>query len=128
METAYEERRAVTRYNHDWRIGNFRADPETGFASGRLGYPETEREDVLLFDARRQVFEESRVAVSAAFAFDPGTNVLAFEETNDIDPTGFVNHLRAVLDVTPYGPFEGELLTRQEPYGSSWGGPLPSLG
>jgi hypothetical protein len=122
MQTAFEERRSVSRYGHDWRIGNFQIDSDTGLATGRLGYPALEHEELLQYDAERQVFEPAAVeypgSVSAGFAFQPDSSTLAFEDTSDIGPTGFVGHLVALLNVTPYGPFDGSLLTQPETYRS----------
>jgi hypothetical protein len=122
MATAFEERRIVNRYGHDWRLGNFQVEEPPGVAVGRLGYPDVEHEEPLQFDPVRQVFEAGTVeypaSVSAGFALDPVTGTLAFEDTSDIGPTGFVSHLVALLNVTPYGPFEGALLAHPETYRS----------
>lgn len=52
MQTAFEERRSVNRYGHDWRIGNF--DTDAGLVTGRRGHPALEHEDLLQFDPERQ--------------------------------------------------------------------------
>ena len=113
IRDAVERAESVNRYNHDWVIGNLSADEERRLLIGKLGYPETEHRTQADYDPLAQEFVEETVevpdAASAAFALNYASGYLAFEGTDRIGPTGFVNHLVALLNTVDQG-FKGTLI------------------
>jgi|GEM_PF-4922567 len=113
LRDAVEGASSVNRYNHDWLIGNLSVDEGRQTLVGRLGYPETEQRTREDYDPTRQAFVEQNVevpdAASAAFALNYVSGELAFEGTDRIGPTGFVNHFVALLRTVDEG-FKGQLV------------------
>lgn len=113
LRDAVERAESVNRYNHDWLIGNLSVDDEQQILIGKLGYPETEQRIQQDYDPLVQAFIEQTVevpdAASAAFALNYASGALAFEGTDRIGPTGFINHLVALLGTVDEG-FKGQLV------------------
>lgn len=113
IRDAVERAESVNRYNHDWLIGNLSVDEDRRLITGKLGYPETEQRTQEDYDALVQAFVEQTVevpdAASAAFALNFASGALAFEGTDRIGPTGFVNHFVALLKTVDEG-FKGQLI------------------
>ncbi|HEX2096565.1 MAG TPA: hypothetical protein VHF50_04280 [Solirubrobacterales bacterium] len=113
LRDAVERAESVNRYNHDWLIGNLSVDEGRQLLVGKLGYPETEQRTQEDYDPVDQAFVEQTVevpdAASAAFALNYASGALAFEGTDRIGPTGFVNHFVALLRTVDEG-FKGQLV------------------
>jgi hypothetical protein len=113
LRDAVEGAESVNRYNHDWLIGNLSVDEERQLLVGKLGYPETEQQTQEDYDPLVKEFVEQTVevpdAASAAFALNYASGALAFEGTDRIGPTGFVNHFVALLRTVDEG-FQGQLV------------------
>jgi hypothetical protein len=113
LRAAVEQAESVNRYNHDWLIGNRSVDEERQLLVGKFGYPETEQRTQEDYDPLAHEFIEQMVevpdAASASFVLNYATGALAFEGTDRIGPTGFVNHFVALLKTVDEG-FKGQLV------------------
>jgi hypothetical protein len=110
---AIQRAESVERYGHQWVLGNITVDTERHLVLGRLGYPETEVRSQQDYELAEHRFVDRQYelpdAVSGAFALNYRSGALAFEG-DQIGPTGFVNHLVALLNtVADDGQFKGLL-------------------
>ncbi|TMK38755.1 MAG: hypothetical protein E6G56_13240 [Actinobacteria bacterium] len=120
IREAVEAAKAVERYRHTWVLGNLSTVEERNLIIGRLGYPGIEHRRQEDYDPETQQFVEQELdlpaAVSDAFVLDYKTGAMAFEGTEQIGPTGFVNHFVALLNASKRGTFKGELVRVAEHY------------
>lgn len=107
-------------WNHHWVLGDLQTDTHRNLVFGRMGHPAEEKLDRVAYDATTNKFEEKHFNLpgskSGAFVLNYKTGAMAFE-ADQIKPTGFVNHLCAILNNSaPDGKFTGSLDTTEESY------------
>lgn len=110
---------SVQRYRHEWVLGNLAFEDDPPIITGRLGYPAQEsvtREDL---DPTTHAFVEAEYelpnALSSLFVLNYQTGAIA-SEGDKIGPTGFVNHLVALLNSAGRRTFRGELIRVADDY------------
>jgi hypothetical protein len=120
IRDAIEAATSTSRYGHDWVLGNLEVMESADLVVGRLGYPETERGTQQDYDEEHHRFVDVSYelpdAVSLPFVINYVTGAIAFEANNKIRPTGFINHLVALLNQSGRGQFKGELVRIAQNY------------